>query len=45
MEAGQYRWWDNFLEEVFNYRGASPHFSPGRWKNVEKQCVFSDLIS
>ena len=22
MEAGQYRWWDNFLEEVFNYRGA-----------------------
>ena len=22
MEANQYRWWDNFLEEVFNYRGA-----------------------
>ena len=45
MEAGRYRWWDNFLEEVFNYRGASLHFSPGRWKNVEKQCVVSDLIS
>lgn len=22
IEANQYQWWDNFLEEVFNYRGA-----------------------